>query len=120
MDVFNTDGMTKESLQFVYEQALTQKLVLEEKMERIKKELSVAITAIEDGAVKDLSTIRVGMTNLFIFVEETHKLIELIGNENPMAKKAIHLDGEMIKEMTLEQIRKKVKEEKRKKIHVID
>ena len=110
MRMFNTEGLTREALQEVYEIVLTQKLVQEEKLNRLKQELAVAICAIEDGKVTDVQQIKTGLTNLFIYIETHLKLPDILNVEKH--EELIKLDEQLTRDLCLEQIQKKVKEEK--------
>lgn len=126
MRLYQTEGLTREALQEVYELVLTQKLVLEEKIERLKSEMAVAICAIEDGKIKSLDEIKTGLTNLFVYTETYLKLPDVLKEEEHAP--LIRLDEQLTKDLCLEQIRKKIKEEKASgvmntppaKLHVVD
>jgi len=82
MREFNTSGLSKEALAQVYEIVLTQKLCLEAKLERMKKELAVASCAIEDGKIKDLEQTKNGMMNLIAYAEAKIDLSDELDMDN--------------------------------------
>jgi len=120
MRMFNTEGLTREALQEVYEIVLSQKLVQEEKLDRLKKELAVAICAIEDGKVTDPKDMLIGLTNLFIYIETHLRLPDILKEEQ--YKELIKLDEGLTRELCLEQIQKKLKEDSEpvKGLHVVE
>lgn len=120
MRMYNTEGLSREAFQEVYEIVLTQKLVQEEKLDRLKKELAVAICAIEDGKVTDINQIKTGLTNLFIYIETHLKLPDILKVDEH--EELIKLDEKLTRDLCLEQIQNKIKEEKEpvKHLHVID
>lgn len=119
MRMYQTEGLTRESLQEVYEIVLTQKLVQEEKIDRLKKELAVAICAIEDGKVNDIQQIKTGLTNLFIYIETNLKLPDILKLEEH--DELIKLDEKLTRDLCLEQIQNKVKEDSEpiKPLHIV-
>lgn len=120
MRLYQTEGLTREAFQEVYEIVLTQKLVGEEKLDRLKKELAVAICAIEDGQVKDIQQLKTGLTNLFIYIETHLRLPDILKEDEH--KELIKLDEQLTRDLCLEQIQKKIKEEKEpvKSLHVVE
>jgi hypothetical protein len=69
MRQFETKGLSRKALEQTYEIVLTQKLCQEIKLERLSKELSVAICAIDDKVVTDLAQIKNGLMNLLLYCE---------------------------------------------------
>lgn len=61
-------GISPEALEKLYNIVLGQKLVLEAKLERIKKELAVGACALEDEQV-GLDQAKQGMLNLIAYIE---------------------------------------------------
>lgn len=58
------DGLSPQSVEELYNIVVTQKLSLIAKLDRIEKELAVAICAIDDGKISDIDQIRRGLKNL--------------------------------------------------------
>ena len=61
-------GLNPKAVQELYNIVLTQKLVLEAKLDRIKKELAVGACALEDGTA-NLDQAKQGMLNLICYIE---------------------------------------------------
>lgn len=68
MREFNVKGLDRPVLEETYAIVLTQKLVLEAKLDRIKKEMAVAACAIDDG-VAEINDARNGLLNLIAYIE---------------------------------------------------
>lgn len=91
-------GLDPKAVEELYNIVLTQKLVLEAKLDRIKKELAVGACAIEDGNA-NLEQAGKGMLNLIAYIEAKVSLeselnlskgsIELV-EEHLEAVKAFH------------------------------
>lgn len=113
MRQFNTEGLSREALQEIYEITVTHKLVNEMKIERLKRELATAITAIERGQVTSLDQLKTGLTNLFIYAETRTELIDEMGDQEKRWENVIKLDEELVKGMTLERIAELSKEIKK-------
>lgn len=86
---FDVSGLTPEALAQVYELVLTQKLLLENKVERMKKELAVAMCAIDDGKV-DLATVKKGLENLFVYCDTKVKLVDELTKDDLVDKAKAH------------------------------
>jgi len=63
------DGLSPEALEQCYNILLSQKLIKDAKLERIKKELAVAACTIDDGTLTDLEQAKNGMLNLIAYIE---------------------------------------------------
>lgn len=113
MRQFNTEGLSREALQEIYEITVTHKLVNEMKIERLKRELATAITAIERGQVTSLDQLKTGLTNLFIYAETRTELIDEMGDQEKRWDNVIKLDEELVKGMTLDRIAELSKEIKK-------
>jgi len=61
-------GLSPETVEKLYNILLTQKLVLDAKMDRLKKELAVGACALEDGQAT-LEQAKNGMLNLIAYIE---------------------------------------------------
>jgi len=66
-------GLNPKAVQELYNIVLTQKLVLEAKLDRIKKELAVGACALEDGTA-NLDQVKQGMLNLICYIEAKVKV----------------------------------------------
>lgn len=91
-------GITPENVQDLYHIVLTQKLTLEAKIDRVKKEMAIASCEIEKGNV-DPEQVRVGLLNLIYYLDVKCKpeleldvekgSIELVNHHLEWAKKEI-------------------------------
>ena len=110
MREFNTEGLTREALDQVYQIVLTQKIALEMKLERLKKELSVGACAIMDGAV-ELEQAGQGLLNLVAYAEAKIDLSDELDETNVGAIDLVNKHLEKIKEFEISKLneRKKVK-----------
>ena len=111
MREFNTEGLTRESLDQVYEIVLTQKLALEMKLERLKKELSVGACAIIDGAV-ELKQAGQGLLNLVAYAEAKIDLSDELDETNVGAIDLVNKHLEKIKEFEISKLSEKKKVKK--------
>lgn len=74
-------GLDPKIVQQLYNIVLAQKLVLEAKLDRIKKELSVGACAIEDGSATPEQMSK-GLTNLVFYIEAKVKIEDELNVEN--------------------------------------
>jgi len=76
MREFNTKGLTRESLDQVYEIVLLQKIALEQKLERVKKECAVTACMIDDGNKIDVEQVSHGLKNFIAYIEAKIPAVE--------------------------------------------
>jgi len=102
---FNVKGLSRAALEGTYEAVLVQKLIIEEKIERIKSELAVAFCAIEDGHKPE--DIKLGLANLIYFIEQKIPLSDLMCTEKEFAElgKLTREQNEKAEKLLLEKIR---------------
>lgn len=76
------NGVSPRALEELYNLVVIKNGVQEAKLDRIKKELSVAACAIEDGVITDLETAKTGMLNLIAYIEAKTNLDDELDAEN--------------------------------------
>lgn len=108
MREFNTEGLTREALDQVYQIVLVQKLALEMKLERLKKELSVGACAIIDGAV-ELEQAGQGLLNLVAYAEAKIDLSDELDETNVGAIDLVNKHLEKMKEFEISKLRERKK-----------
>jgi len=105
---FNTEGLTREAIDQVYEIVLIQKLALECKLDRLKKELSVGACAAIDGNV-DVKEMGQGLLNLVAYCEAKIDLSDELDESNVGALELVNKHLVKIKEFELSKLNEKKK-----------
>ena len=81
MPSFDIKDLSREALEGTYEINLVQFLIIEAKLDKIKKELAVAACALEDGEL-DISKMNHGLLNLIAYIEVKSNLPDEYNTKN--------------------------------------
>lgn len=111
---FDVSGLDRSALEQAYEIVLTQKVILEHKLENVKKAAAVAACAIRDGVVDQEEAAR-GMENVVYYCEAKIKLEDELDEE----KGILDLVNNHIEEIKEFAISKRAERKKEKKHFVV-
>jgi hypothetical protein len=111
---FDVSGLNRDALEQAYEIVLTQKVILESKIDRLKKELATGTCAIRDGVVDQEEAVK-GLENLIYYCESKVALEEEL-DEQKGTIDLVNSHIELVKEFA---ISKRAEKKPIKKAHVV-